>query len=133
MSASPPEEDILAQVDALLGKRMGFTAARPVGLDDFPMLTDIVAPAAAMPDEPHGKLAVEPSPPAAATDGRAFDALLPESERLAEAIAASLERRLSDLFIRQQIHLEELIRRVVRDELARDAAQRAAGPPDKPV
>lgn len=43
----------------------------------------------------------------------------------AEHLVKSVERRLSDLFIRQQIRLEEVVRKAVREELAKKSAPSA--------
>lgn len=142
MSETPPEEALFAKVDALLGKRLGFYAgARLPAQEDFPLLTEIVSaakPPAA--EDRHVDAALATASEKAATDAaglpseaEAPSAAQTEFERLASGIAAHLEVRLTELFIRQQIHLEERMRRVVREELARAAGQHEVRPPREPV
>jgi hypothetical protein len=108
--------DIFGKIDAILGRRAGFAGKRPDLEDDFPMLTEVVeehlpaspAPAA---DAMSGPLKpVEPPPSVVAPAGQLTEV---EIDRL----AAALDARLSELFIRQQLRIETLVRRVVREEL----------------
>lgn len=116
-------QDIFGKIDALLEKRAGFVtaAAHPDPLDDFPLLTEVVEPPSgkASPqdrrqserrlgtDRRLGERRKEPlgrsdATPATLTDEQ-FDRLLTQ-----------LERKLEDLFIRQQLRLEEAVRRALQ-------------------
>lgn len=111
---TPPDDaqDLFGKIDAMFGKRAGFTPGLARAEDDFPVLTEVVE---AVP------------PPAPANLGR--DALIAPPEaapalavgQLTEVdidrLAVALEARLAELFIRQQLRIEALVRRVVREEL----------------
>lgn len=111
-------QDIFGKIDALLGKRAGFVAGTAKLEDEFPLLTEVVNenPPASM--EPAGAVADAMSTPAEPPVPASLDAA---SGHLTEVdidrLAAALEARLSELFIRQQLRIEALVRRVVREEL----------------
>lgn len=110
-------QDIFGKIDAMLGKRAGF-GGMPTRIDDeFPLLTDVVAEAAAAAQEMAGPGpgADAMSSPAEALPGAGMPAPLAEMD--IDRLAAALEARLSELFIRQQLRVESLVRRVVREEL----------------
>jgi hypothetical protein len=108
--------DIFGKIDAILGRRAGFAGRRPDLEDDFPMLTEVVeehvpvtpVPAADALSAP--PVAKAPQPPVEAVAGQLTEV---EIDRL----AAALDARLSELFIRQQLRIETLVRQVVREEL----------------
>lgn len=128
MPVADEAPDIFGKIDAILGKRAGFAGGQPEK-EEFPVLTEVVEAALA-----------EPLPPAKAADAMAGHRPVPaeeagrdDDEAVApsagpsaglgdmelDRLAAALEARLSDLFIRQQLRLEALVRRVVREELER--------------
>ncbi|MDR3395382.1 MAG: hypothetical protein P4L70_10325 [Parasulfuritortus sp.] len=108
--------DIFGKIDAILGRRAGFAGKRPDLDDDFPMLTEVVeehlpvSPAPVADAMSASSKPVEPPPSVAASAGQLTEV---EIDRL----AAALDARLSELFIRQQLRIETLVRRVVREEL----------------
>ena len=108
--------DVFGKIDALLGRREGFSPGPKLKSleEEFPLLTEVVEreleQAAPAPARPVPDRADVQSPGSAA----------PVSSEPAQ----NLERVLQDLFIRQQIRLEESIRRIVREELDRHAAHR---------
>jgi hypothetical protein len=125
-------QDIFGKIDAILGKRAGFAGGQ-AGSDEFPVLTEIVATAEAVlpPRSPAGDAMAEvpaSTAPASApeADGEAAAAGLGDMEL--DRLAAALEARLSELFIRQQMRIEALVRRVVREELEGRRDGREQGP-----
>jgi hypothetical protein len=116
MTMADDTHDIFGKIDAMLGKRAGFGGVPRIE-DEFPLLTEVV-------DESD---AVEERPPADPVATLA--AMIPPSHGLAgqldevdiDRLAAALEARLSELFIRQQLRIEALVRRVVREELDKRA------------
>lgn len=109
-------QDILAKVDALFGKRAGFSDRHAVAEDDFPVLTDIITqPAQIKPVLVTDALSSSPPPIAAEPPAVAAAAQLSELD--IDRLAAALEARLSELFIRQQLRIDALIRQVVREAL----------------
>jgi hypothetical protein len=118
-------EDIFGKVDAILGKRAGFAGGRAEAQDEFPVLTDVIAETP--PSVPRTRV----------EDAMAADAVAePPAGEAAESIpsclgeldidrlAAALEARLSELFIRQQLRIESLVRQVVREEIEKRAGHR---------
>jgi hypothetical protein len=130
---SDPKADLFGKIDALLGRRIP-DALLDKGLDieDFPLLTEVVNEC----DEDVGgnqperrrverreldrrlgdrrqdgrraaDLQAEPPPPLPADMG--------EMARL----VAAMEQRLVDMFIRQQLRMEEAVRKAIRDEMTR--------------
>ncbi|MEW5771769.1 MAG: hypothetical protein AB1831_15600 [Pseudomonadota bacterium] len=153
---SDESKDLFGKIDALFEKRSADVLLdKGLEHEDFPVLTEVIAvesPSAesvAPPAQPE-----PPEPPAAApAERRASDrrqqdrrngdrrlgdrresrqpsapprpaASREEVERLVEAV----ELRLSDLFIRQQLRMEEAVRKVIREEIAK-----AAPPPPGPA
>lgn len=114
MTPADDSQDLFGKIDAMFGKRAGFTPGLARAEDDFPVLTEVVE-------------AVLPPAPEPMTGGR--DALVAPLEappalavgQLTEVdidrLAVALEARLAELFIRQQLRIEALVRRVVREEL----------------
>jgi hypothetical protein len=112
-------QDIFGKIDAMLGKRAGFVGGAPQADDEFPLLTEVVPDAVAVVPEWNA-----PAPDAMASPAAVVPPATPERSaagHLAEVdidrLAAALEARLSELFIRQQLRIEALVRRVVREEL----------------
>ncbi len=131
---SHPSADLVAKMEALLRKHPPDALIdRGLDDDDFPLLEDVVAAH----DEQHGapggverrqadrRQADRRTQQRRLGERRQVDARLaepsmtapPDLERLFEA----LERRLADLFIRQQLRTEDAVRKIVREELARAA------------
>lgn len=117
-------QDIFGKIDAMLGKRAGFDGKRAELDEDFPMLTEVVAEGVKMVTAPVVDALSAPSP-APSPDAAQEEVRLAGTEpamQLSEVdidrLAAALEARLSELFIRQQLRIESLVRRVVREELA---------------
>jgi len=108
--------DLFGKIDAILGRRAGFAGKRPDQEDDFPILTEVVAehPASMTVPAPDA-MSTPPVPahPPQAGVTRAGQLTEVEIDRL----AAALDARLSELFIRQQLRIETLVRQVVREEL----------------
>lgn len=113
--------DIFGKIDAMLGKRAGFGGVARLD-EDFPLLTEVVEAdppaggqdnAAPVPDVMSAPAEAAPPPATAETGpGRL-------SEVDIDRLAVALEARLSELFIRQQLRIEALVRRVVQEELDR--------------
>ncbi len=126
--------DLFGQIDALFEKRsLDVLLDKRLEHEDFPVLTEVVA----------GK--EEQSAQEHATERRASDRRdlgqrdrdrrlgdrrqiglsVPLSPRPAAAsedfehLVTAVEQRLSDLFIRQQLRMEEAVRRAIREELAK--------------
>jgi hypothetical protein len=110
-------QDIFGKIDAILGKRAGFAGKRPELEDEFPMLTEVVSEGAQIAPGPTADAmsAPEPVTPLSPVAGPAAQLSDIDIDRL----AAALEARLSELFIRQQLRIESLVRQIVREELAR--------------
>jgi hypothetical protein len=117
--------DLFGKIDALFEKRDP-DALLDKGLEheDFPVLTEMVAPSAEqdaqtqaserrasdrralerrLGDRRYSEMPLSPRPPA---HGEDF-----------EHLVAAVEQRLADLFIRQQLRMEEAVRKVIREEL----------------
>ena len=111
--------ELFGKIDALFEKRApDVLQDKSLEHEDFPVLTEVVAAHAEAPTQAQeteqrtqeverrvGERRRVAAPPAATTD---FEPLL-----------TAVEQRLSDLFIRQQLRLEEAVRRTIRDELAK--------------
>lgn len=107
-------QDIFGKIDALFGKRAGFVGGQASPEDEFPLLTEVVDEPAPTPAVARVGDALSSQPPAIAD---ASAAMLDDIQL--DRLAAALEARLSELFIRQQMRVESLVRRVVREELDR--------------
>lgn len=111
-------QDIFGKIDAMLGKRAGFAGKRLELEEDFPMLTEVVAEGVKIAAAPAVD-ALSAPPPAKLPDlAQEAGPAMHLSEVDIDRLAAALEARLSELFIRQQLRIESLVRRVVREELA---------------
>ena len=116
-------QDIFGKIDAMLGKRAGFAGKRLELEEDFPMLTEVVAEGVKIAAAPTVDSLSAPPPtklPETAQEAGQTEAgpAMHLSEVDIDRLAAALEARLSELFIRQQLRIESLVRRVVREELA---------------
>ena len=107
-------QDIFGKIDAMLGKRSGFAMRSPTVEDEFPLLTEVVSEGTWTTAPQHVDALSEPvtEPDAAIPDSTSS-----LSEVDIDRLAAALEARLSELFIRQQLRIESLVRRIVREEL----------------
>lgn len=116
-------EDIFGKIDALLERRVGFGAGapQPNAGEEFPLLTDVVeAPAGATKtaERRHNERRQgdrrllerrrEPTGPAPRTG---------MSDAQFTRFLELFEQKLEDLFIRQQMRMEESIRRAVGETL----------------
>ncbi len=122
--------DLFGKIDALFEKRaLDVLMDKGLAHEDFPVLTEVVA------------AREEESAQAHATERRANERRdqerrlgerrqiglsVPLSPRPAagedfEQLVSAVEQRLSDLFIRQQLRMEEAVRRAIREELERAA------------
>ncbi len=107
--------DLFGKIDALFEKR-AHDVLQDKGLEheDFPVLTEVVA--AQVEENPQ---AAELGAPEPVTERRVGERrLCAHAATDFEPLPTGLEQHLSDLFIRQQLRLEEAMRRVIRDELA---------------
>lgn len=112
------DRDLFGKMNALFEKRAP-DALQDKGLDheDFPVLTEVVgdeAEPAAPPPVMESRQDVAMPPPA--PEPAAAQLL---DDETVEKLAGLLEQRFADLFIRQQARIEETVRRVIREELAR--------------
>jgi hypothetical protein len=117
--------DLFGKIDALFEKRAP-DVLQDKGLDheDFPVLTEMVA--ASDEQEAQARAAER-----RAADRRALERRLGDRRQSGaplsarpqagsedfEQLVAAVEQRLADLFIRQQLRMEEAVRKVIREEL----------------
>lgn len=124
--------DLVAKMEALLRKHPPDALIdRGLDDDDFPLLEDVVAVHGEGRGAPDGveRRRAERRQPDRRTqqrrlgDRRQLDAHLGEQTAVAppelEQLFEALERRLADLFIRQQLRTEDAVRKIIREELAR--------------
>ncbi len=126
-------EDIFGKIDALLERRAGFGAVDPrrESLEDFPLLTEVVETCSQedLPLHPlrgerrSGSDWLHGGQPGQAAAG-AGDGHPRLSDEQLEWLVSRLERKLEDLFIRQQLRLEEAIRQALREMQAPDRTDR---------
>ncbi|MDP2786848.1 MAG: hypothetical protein Q8O79_02055 [Pseudomonadota bacterium] len=124
------DRDIIGKIDAMLGKRDADVLSDKSTLsDDFPMLTEVIEEAGDVAWKGGDRRGA-----GLASDGRrlsgrrieqrrqshAADSNLPVINDEVERLLAAMEHRLTDLFIRQQLRMEEALRKVIRDELGGD-------------
>lgn len=116
--------DLFGKIDALLGRRAPDALLdKSLEFEDFPLLTEVVDAAAADDAEQHerrrgdrraGDRQAAPPPPLPSD-------MSAEMERLVIA----MEQRLTDMFIRQQLRMEEAVRKAIRDEIDRHRDERS--------
>lgn len=118
-------QDIFGKIDALLEKRAGFGTreARRHADDDFPLLTEVVEPQPIIPsaqERRQGERRLN-------VDRRQLDRRQQATRPLAAPPAslsedqfnrflATFEQKLEDLFIRQQLRIEETVRRALQGQ-----------------
>lgn len=141
MSTESP--DLFGKIDAMLGRRVP-DALLEKGLDieDFPLLTDVVD---AAPD--HWNEAERRDQDRRQNERRQLDrrlgdrrqdgrrqtdrprvdapAGLPADMNGMEGLVAAMEQRLTDMFIRQQLRMEDAVRKAIRDELGKHREDQA--------
>lgn len=113
-------QDIFGKIDALLEKRAGFGTgeAHRHPDDDFPLLTEVVEPQPSLQDRRRGDRRMA----ADRRQGERRKEFLARPDYLRATLSdeqfnrflAQFERKLEDLFIRQQLRLEEAIRRALQ-------------------
>ena len=125
MSSEP--HDLFGKIDALFEKH-GPDALIDRGLEqeDFPVLDEILEPA---PESPHA----DGGDDRRREDRRRLDRRGGDRRQVEARLATRpglggsdldhlfdvIERRLADLFIRQQLRTEEAVRRIIREEIGR--------------
>lgn len=118
------QQDIFGKIDALFERRVGFGSEDPRGreTEDFPLLTDVVSPGQRPAVEERRKVDRRQGerrrgerrqdwPPDQAGVTPTFT-----DEQFASFLNV-FERKLEDLFIRQQLRMEESIANAVRQAL----------------
>lgn len=149
---SEGSKDLFGKIDALFEKRAPDALVdKGLEYDDFPVLTEVVgtAPAAQFTwGEPERRVFDR------RMDNRRQDERRGEERRLGdrreaeqseappprpvadkdevEQLVQAVELRLSDLFIRQQLRLEEAVRKVVREEMGRSLEKNQGNVPGNP-
>lgn len=134
---SDGSKDLFGKIDALFEKRAP-DALVDKGLEheDFPVLTEVIGrapPAPVVWGEPERRVSDRRSADQRKEDRRSGDRRLADRRggNQSEAsppppmaakddtdhLVKAVESRLSDLFIRQQLRLEEVVRKVVREEM----------------
>ncbi len=115
------DQDIFGKIDALLEKRAGFgtdTVQRHLD-DDFPLLTEVVQPQtgqAFVQERRQGERRQGDRRQGDRRKGTLGRLDIPRStltEEQFNRFLAEVEHKLEDLFIRQQLRIEEAIRRVL--------------------
>lgn len=101
-------QDVFGKIDALLEKAGFDTDEGRQPEDDFPLLTEVVEPQAdAPPAQAHRQ-----DEPRKETPEQTPHAVM--SEEQFNRFLAQFERKLEDLFIRQQLRIEKAIRRALQ-------------------
>lgn len=141
MSTDKP--DLFGKIDALLGKRAPDALLdKSLEFEDFPLLTEVVdaSDQTVRPEEGERRAQERRLTDRREQDRRlgdrrqdgrrAGDRRPPGPEPLSSGIGKeagaemarmvdAMERRLTDMFIRQQLRMEEAVRKAIRDEMAR--------------
>lgn len=155
---SEGSKDLFGKIDALFEKRAPDALVdKGLDYDDFPLLTEVVGAvdpgpmtwgeperrvfdrrtedrrgddrrsaerrAVDQPEAESDQSGPEPQPPAPAPE---------VGVRAQTALPGELEDRLAEFFIRQQLRLEEVVRKVVREELDKRLGQESGGKPGDP-
>lgn len=141
---SDEDKDLFGKIDALFEKRAADALVdKGLEYEDFPVLTEVIAPALSAAGWDGGNRRLEErrlaerrqlerrlgdrrEDPRRLADrpGLAPDHPGPSGGEEADRLVQALEQRLTELFIRQQLRLEEVVRKVVRDELEQRGGQR---------
>ncbi len=125
-------KDLFGKIDALFEKRdPDVLLDKGLEHEDFPVLTEVVA--ATEEESARGNATERRTGERRDSDRRDLDRRLGERRQVGlnvphtprptaasedfEHLVAAVEQRLSDLFIRQQLRMEEAVRKVIRDEL----------------
>lgn len=141
MSTETP--DLFGKIDAMLGRRVP-DALLEKGLDieDFPLLTDVVDASLDHWNEAERRdqdrrqnerrqldrrLGDRRQDGRRQTDRPRVDAPagLPADMNGMEGLVAAMEQRLTDMFIRQQLRMEDAVRKAIRDELGKHREDQA--------
>ena len=126
-------KDLFGKIDALFEKRAtGALVDKGLDYEDFPVLTEVVGTAPAAPSTWGGtdrreesrrrnerRLSNEPEvkkPVAEEAEASVAPGAGPEIDRIMQIV----DQRLSMLFKQQQISLQDIVRNVVREELAKN-------------
>lgn len=117
--------DLFSKIDALFDKRdPDVLLDKGLEHDDFPVLTEVVA-------EKEEESAQARAAERRYNDRRALERRLGDRRQTAtslsprpaaasedfEHLVSAVEQRLADLFIRQQLRMEEAVRKAIREEL----------------
>lgn len=125
---SAGDDDLFGKIDALRGKRAPDALLdKALEIEDFPLLTDVIdsVPDALSGEERRSRERRQterrgqdrhPDSPPDAPDG---SPLPPQVKVELAQMMAALENRLEEVFIRQQLRLEQALRRAVRDEMGK--------------
>ena len=132
------DEDLFGKIDALRGKRApDALLEKALEIEDFPLLTDVID---SVPDALSGeerRLRERRQSERRASERRQEDPDARPAPDTAELTAeldrwmAGLESRLEEVFIRQQLRLEEALRRAVREEIHKARANEAGADADR--
>lgn len=121
MTVADARQDIFGKIDALFEKRVGFVGQDPRGrsTDDFPLLTEVVSPGQ-RPAVEERRRADRRQGERRGGERRQDWAAAPTftDEQFARFLAV-FEKKLEDLFIRQQLRMEESIVHAVQEALKR--------------
>lgn len=122
------EQELIGKIDAMLGKRDADVLSDKSALnDDFPRLTEVIDGGERVAWEGGDRRCGDPS----GDDRRLSDRRLGQRRQARQTEAnpavsrdeaahllAVIEHKLTDLFISQQLRMEEAVRKVMREELA---------------
>lgn len=147
---SEGSKDLFGKIDALFEKRAPDALVdKGLEYEDFPVLTEIIGSAPAAPvtwGEPERRVFDRRIDDRRQADRRGDERRLGDRRQTdkpdeppprpaadkdeVELLVQAVELRLSDLFIRQQLRLEEVVRKVVREEMGRTGWKIQDGAPD---
>lgn len=136
---SEGSKDLFGKIDALFEKRAPDALVdKGLEYEDFPVLTEVIGSAPAVPmtwGEPERRVFDRRTDDRRQGDRRSDERRLGDRRQMdapdeppprpaaekdeVEQLVQAVELRLSDLFIRQQLRLEEVVRKVVREEMRR--------------
>lgn len=136
---SEASKDLFGKIDALFEKRApDVLVDKGMEHEDFPVLTEVLGqapPEPVRPGEPERRVFDRRGVDRRQADRRGQERRLGDrrqanqtaeppprplaSKEEVERLVQAMELRLADLFIRQQLRMEEAVRKVIREELAR--------------